>query len=52
MLLEAADMDVNITGVGTHARGAIYKLLVGSVNEDIIHKSLYPLLIVPTHNRT
>lgn len=31
--LEAADKDVDMIRVGTHGRGAIYQLLVGSVNE-------------------
>ncbi len=50
--LEAADMDVNMIGVGTHGRGAIYQLLVGSVSEEIIHKSRYPFLVIPTRKRS
>ena len=50
--LEAADMDVDIIGVATHGRGAIYQLLVGSVNEEIIHKSRYRFLVIPTRKRT
>ena len=50
--LEAADMDVDKIGVGTHGRGAIYQLLVGNVNEEIIHRSRYPFLVSPTRKRT
>jgi nucleotide-binding universal stress UspA family protein len=50
--LKAADMDVDIIGVATHGRGAIYQLLVGSVNEEIIHKSRYRFLVIPTRKRT
>ena len=35
--------------VGTHDRGAMYKLLMGGVSEEIIHKSRYPVLVIPTH---
>lgn len=49
--LEAADMDVDMIGVGTYGRGVIYQLLVGSVSEEIIHKSRYPFLVIPTRKR-
>ena len=50
--LEAADMDVDMTGVGAHERGVIFQLILGSVSEEIIHKSRYPGLVVPTHKHT
>jgi len=50
--LEAADMDVDMIGFCAHGRGAIYQLLVGSVSEEIIHKSRYPFLVIPTRKRT
>ena len=52
MLKEASKLDVDIVVVGSHGRGAMYHLLVGSVSEGVIHRSECPILIVPTHERT
>ena len=52
ILKEAANWDVDVIVVGTHGRGAIHQLLMGSVSEEIIHKSRYPVLVIPTHKRT
>ena len=52
ILKEASDLDVDMIVVGTHGRGAMYQLLVGSVSEGILPKSRYPVLVIPTHKRT
>ena len=52
ILKEASELDVDMIVVGTHGRGAMYQLLVGSVSEGILHKSQCPILVVPTHRRT
>jgi nucleotide-binding universal stress UspA family protein len=52
ILKEASDLDVDMIVVGSHGRGAMYQLLVGSVSEGIIHKSRYPVLVIPTHKRS
>jgi len=52
ILKEASDLDVDMIVVGTHGRGAMYQLLVGSVSEGILKKSRYPVLVIPTHKRT
>ena len=52
ILKEAADLDVDMIVVGSHGRGAMYQLLVGSVSKGILHKSPYPVLVIPTHKRT
>ena len=52
ILKEASDLDVDMIVVGTHGRGAMYQLLLGSVSEEILHKSPYPVLVIPTHKRT
>jgi nucleotide-binding universal stress UspA family protein len=52
ILKEASDLDVDMIVVGTHGRGAMYQLLLGSVSEGILHKSPYPVLVIPTHKRT
>ena len=48
ILKEASDLDVDMIIVGSHGRGAVYQLLVGSVSEGILRKSRCPVLIVPT----
>ena len=52
ILKEASDLAVDMIVVGTHGRGAMYQLLMGSVSEGILHKSRYPVLVIPTHKRT
>jgi len=52
ILKEASDLDVDMIVVGTHGRGAMFQLLVGSVSEGILHKSRHPVLVIPTHKRT
>jgi len=51
ILTEASDLDVDMIVVGSHGRGAMYQLLVGSVSEGVLHKSRVPVLVVPTHKR-
>jgi nucleotide-binding universal stress UspA family protein len=52
ILAEASRLDVDMIVVGSHGRGAMYRLLVGSVSEAVLHKSAWPVLVVPTHERT
>jgi nucleotide-binding universal stress UspA family protein len=51
ILKEASKLDIDMIIVGSHGRGAMYQLLVGSVSEGVIHDSGRPVLIIPTHNR-
>ena len=52
ILKEASELDVDMIVVGSHGRGAMYQLLVGSVSEGILRNSQCPILVVPTHRRT
>ena len=52
ILNEASKLDVDMIVVGSHGRGAMHQLLVGSVSEGVIHDSEYPVLVMPTHKRT
>ncbi len=52
ILKEASKLDVDMIVVGSHGRGAMYQLLVGSVSEGVLHKSRRPVLVIPTHKRT
>ena len=51
ILKEASELEVDMIVVGSHGRGAMYQLLVGSVSEAVLHKSIFPVLVVPTHKR-
>ena len=51
ILKEAADLDVDMIAVGSHGRGAMYQLLVGSISEDVLHRSRLPVLVIPTKKR-
>jgi len=48
LLKEASDLDVDMIVVGAHGKGAMHELLVGSVSKGILHKSSYPVLVIPT----
>jgi nucleotide-binding universal stress UspA family protein len=48
ILKEASDLDVDMIVVGSHGRGAVFHLIMGSVSEGILRKSRCPVLIVPT----
>lgn len=52
ILNEALKLDVDMIILGSHGRGAMYQLLVGSVSERVLHNSHCPILVVPTHGRT
>lgn len=52
ILKEASKLNVDLIVIGSHGRGAIYQLLVGSVCEGILHKSEFPILVIPTHERS
>ena len=52
ILNEASELEVDMIVVGSHGRGAMYQLLVGSVSEGVLRKSRCPILVVPKHKRT
>ncbi|MBW9266294.1 MAG: universal stress protein [Candidatus Thiodiazotropha sp. (ex. Lucinisca nassula)] len=51
ILHEASRLDVDMIVIGSHGRGAMYHLLMGSVTEGVLHAAKCPILVVPTHNR-
>ena len=52
ILRKAAELDSDMIVVGSHGRGAMYQLLVGSVSEGVLHKSDRPVIVVPVHKRS
>jgi nucleotide-binding universal stress UspA family protein len=52
ILKEASKLDADMVIVGSHGRGAIRRLLMGSVSEGVLRKSDCPVLLIPTHGRT
>jgi nucleotide-binding universal stress UspA family protein len=51
ILREAAKLDVDIIIAGSHGKGAVHRLLVGSVSEGLLQHTDRPILIIPTHAR-
>ena len=51
ILTEAKDVGADMIVVGSHGRGAMNQLLVGSVSKGVLKKSKLPVLVIPTHKR-
>ncbi|MEO9021360.1 MAG: universal stress protein [Ginsengibacter sp.] len=48
-ILEAStEINADIIVMGTHSRSGLDKILMGSVAEKVLHRSLIPLFIIPT----
>lgn len=47
VLVEADRLDAAMVILGSHGRGAVYDLLVGSACEGIVRKSTRPVLVIP-----
>lgn len=45
----AADLQVDVIVVGSHGRGAIERLLLGSVSEQVVRHAPCPVLVVRPH---
>ncbi len=52
ILRKTSELEADMIILGSHGRGAMHQLLVGSVSEGVIHKSECPVLVIPTHERT
>ena len=51
ILKQADKLEAQMIVMGSHGRGAIYKVLVGSVSSGVLHGAKCPVLVVPTHKR-
>lgn len=52
ILPEIDNLSVDMVILGSHGKGTLRQLLVGSISEGVLQKSSVPVLIVPTHGRT
>ncbi len=52
ILREIEKLSVDMVILGSHGKGILRHLLMGSTSEGVIQKSLIPVLIVPTHGRS
>jgi nucleotide-binding universal stress UspA family protein len=48
ILEEADDIDADMIIVGSHGRGMMYNIFIGSVSKEILKNSKRPVLIIPT----
>lgn len=51
IIREAAKLGADMIVVGSHGKGALRQLVVGSVSEGVIRKAECPVLVVPTRQR-
>ena len=47
ILQQADEHDVDLIILGTHGRGVVYQMLVGSTSEGVLRKTSRPVLLVP-----
>jgi len=47
ILQEAEKLSVDLIVMGSHGHGALYRTLLGSVSEGVMHKADCPVMIVP-----
>lgn len=48
VLNTAKELNVDIIVMGTHSRRGLEKIMMGSVAENVLHRSSIPLFIIPT----
>jgi nucleotide-binding universal stress UspA family protein len=50
ILRESKKLDVDLIVIGSHGHGAVYRALLGSTSEGVLHGSDVPVLIVPVRH--
>jgi len=51
ILHQSSKLGIEMIIVGSHGHGAVYNLVIGSVNEGLLKQSPCPVLVIPTHDR-
>ena len=49
---ETSRLSIDMLIMGSHGKGIFKRLLLGSISEEVLHKSPVPVLIVPTNLAT
>lgn len=52
ILKTAKKIEADTIVIGTHGKGAVYHLVVGSVSETVIQKAECPIFVVPIRERS
>jgi nucleotide-binding universal stress UspA family protein len=52
ILAEALKLQADMVIVGSHGRGAMHELLVGSVSEGVLRRAESPVLVVPVREHS
>ena len=52
ILHEIKKLSVDMVVLGSHGKGVLKSILVGSTSEGVLQKSSVPVLVVPTHGRS
>jgi len=52
ILEQAEKLDADVIVMGSHGRGKLFDLVVGSVSAGVIRKSPVPVLVVPARSET
>jgi nucleotide-binding universal stress UspA family protein len=50
ILREAEKLGAELIVLGSHGHGAVFRALLGSTSEGVLHKAQVPVLIVPAHS--
>ncbi|MGR9093343.1 MAG: universal stress protein [Gammaproteobacteria bacterium] len=48
LLLEAENVAADLIVVGSHGKGVVKRLLIGSTSEGVLHRANVPVYVVPT----
>ncbi len=51
LLTEAEKLGVDMIVLGSHGRGAVRQLMLGSTSAGVLHRAKCPVLVVPTRSR-
>ena len=49
ILTQADEHDVDLILMGTHGRGLVYQMIVGSTSEGVLRQTTRPVLLVPAN---